>query len=159
MPSQPCIPEHFSYSASPSGMPASTSCASRVLPEFVRVFCSSVSLPPTTSRPSGSLNYSGEPFPTSSSRPQSPTGQSRPVAIPSFSCDPVKAFPPAPAPCIPCTSPQCQCHESQADTFTNSLTPVQLATANPVAYSVDICALYRLLLPHTELSCDSINSG
>jgi hypothetical protein len=96
--------------------------ASRVLPvpcEYFSRGCFNVpclqSVIPSSSRPSGSLKLLGQAFPTSSSRPQSPTGHpNRRQSHPSAHAQ-AKAFTPSPAPCIPCTSPQCQTPESQAD--------------------------------------------
>jgi hypothetical protein len=105
---------------------------------FFMFLCSSVR---PTSRPSGLLEEpparvvpnlqqpewfpvktTRQTFPTSSSRPQSPTGQ-----IPTGG-DPVKAFLSTPRPVFPARRHSASGHKSQAYLSTNSLTPKPLAT-------------------------------
>jgi hypothetical protein len=63
--------------------------------------------------------------------------KSRPAAsLPSAATQSRRFYPPH-ALYFPCTSPQCQCHKVKLTLSTNSLTPAQLATANPVVNPVD----------------------
>jgi hypothetical protein len=141
--------EYFLYVASTSRVPSS---------------CSSVL---QSDRPAARVvslkDHPRESFPTSSSRPQSPTGQIPTGGKFSLRRRPSQGVPIHPTPCILCTPSQCQRPQK------SSLPLYQLPDAGATChgkpcsascgYSVDICALYRLLLPHTELSRNSINSG
>jgi hypothetical protein len=125
----PSTREHFSCLASTSRV---LSVPSVLRPVFI----------PSSSRPSGSQT-TRQVFPDlqlPTSQPDRPVPDRRQVFL-QRAHESRRSYP-VPAPCMLCTSPQYQCHKSQADISTNYLTPEPLATANsvaiPVAYSADI---------------------